>query len=92
MKMPGFSAEASLYRQSEKFGLKDARITRTDGKTVVPARIFDISDSGIGSLISTEPVQIIEWFKKCCRGSPVIDHYGRIKFFQMVCKPEWCTP
>ena len=40
MRMPGFSAEASLYKSDELFGLEDARTAKTDGMGIVPAQMI----------------------------------------------------
>jgi hypothetical protein len=50
MRMPGFSAEASLYERSLHFGLGYAQTVETDSMWIVPAQTFDSSIPNMADL------------------------------------------
>jgi hypothetical protein len=63
MRMPGYAAEASLYKSGELFEIEGAQIARSDKMTVVPAGnsgVLDLRDTISNIQYGDTPPQITD--------------------------------
>ena len=74
MRMPGYAAEASLYKSGELFEIEGAQIARSDKMTVVPAWQSEVGDlRNLSDSVGTTPLERIRGplpDRVCCMWVP----------------------